>query len=414
MPQPKLIDKGTSYCFSWDEYKLDCTVSGVREHRDGRMTCIVLFTTSDSEYNPHLLEQNFNLLGTSQAKTLLKNALLKVYQVKVDWDEVIGQICAITLNILRQGEPIHEIWTDDKVYPLEYKLYPILPEGEPTLLFADGGSGKSSIGLFLACCIALPWQDNPLGFKPKYGKPLYLDWETNRSTFTRRISWVRRGHNLPEFALSYRRCSLPLSDDMNAIYAIVKENQFDMLIIDSVIGAAKGNVNDSEVAQDFFRAVRRLDVTSLIIHHTAKQTVGSKSPFGSAYFSNEARSVWELSKQQEPGDNKLSIMLSHYKSNDDTRHQPIGVDVMFDKIEGKTTFSKANIEDTAEFQGKLSLRKRIHNTLKSDALSLKDIVDVLGVPYQQVANTLGKMKKEGEALRLPDSRWALPVKSDGL
>ncbi len=409
MPQPKLDDKGTTYVFTWDEYQLKAEVSGLHEHKDGRITCVLKFTTSNPEYHEYLLEQTFNLLGTSQGKAALKNTLSRAYAVKVDWDEVISQICGITLDRLRAGEPVHEVWTDDKVFPLEYKLYPILPEGEPTLCFADGGSGKSSMGLFIATCIALPWTENPLGWKPKSilaGKPLYLDWETNKSTFTRRISWVRRGHNLPEYSIAYRRCHIPLVDDINAIHTICRENAFDTLIIDSVIGAAKGNINDSEVAQELFRAIRRLNVTSFIIHHTSKQSLGSKTPFGSTYFSNLARSVWELTKSQEVGSNQLNLLLSHYKSNDDTKHLPIGVKVEFDKTEGKTVFSKFDPEKTSEFDSKLPAAKRIAKLLRGGPLTIKEISEELSIPYPQVKSRLNEMQGKIFA-KLSDNRWGL-------
>lgn len=409
MSQPKVTDKGTQYEFMWDEYKLICVISGLREHKDGRITCIVKFTTNDPEYHDYLLEQTFNLLGTNQTKTLLKNALIKVYPVKVDWDSVIGQICGITLSMMRSGEPVHEVWTDDKVIPLEYTLYPILPEGEPTLLFADGGSGKSSMGLFIATCIALPWTENPLGFKCKFGKPLYLDWETKKQTFTRRISWIRRGHNLPEFAISYRRCSIPLADDINTIHALIKEHGFDFIIIDSVIGAAKGNVNDSEVAQEFFRGVRRLNVTSLIIHHTAKETLGrNKSPFGSAYFTNEARSVWELSKDQNEGDTKLNLMLSHYKANDDVKHAPIGINIEFNQHEGRTSFRKLDINNIPDFDVKQSLGKRILNQLKKGRMSITDLSEQLNEPTNKIRARLSDL--HGMVTKLDDGSWALVQK----
>jgi hypothetical protein len=410
LSQPELEDKGTTYIFSWKECQIKAAVSGLHEHKDGRITCALKFTTSNPEYNEYLLEQTFNLMGTAMSKTALKNALLKAYSVKVDWDEIISQICGITLDRLRAGEPVHEVWTDDAVYPLEYKLYPILPEGEPTLCFADGGSGKSSMGLFIATCIALPWTENPLGFKPKSviaGKPLYLDWETNKATFTRRIAWLRRGHDLPEFAIAYRRCHIPLVDDINAVHTICRENAFDTLIIDSVIGAAKGNINDSEVAQELFRAIRRLNLTSFIIHHTSKQTITtSKTPFGSTYFSNLARSVWELTKSQEVGSNQLNVLLTHYKSNDDTKHLPIGVKIEFDKTDGKTVFSKFDPEKSSEFDAKLPAAKRISKLLRGGPLEIKQISEELGIPYAQVKGRLNELK--GKIFtKLDDNRWGL-------
>jgi len=408
MPQPVLSDKGSNYEFTWPEYQLTAHVSRIHEHKDGRTSCELRFTTSNPEYKPHLLQQTFNLLGTSQGKTLLKNALSKVYKVKVDWDEIIEQICGITLNKLREGEPLEELWTDAAITPVEYKLYPILLDREPTLLFADGGSGKSSIGLYIASCITLaPWDSNPLGFKPKYGKVLILDWETSNQTYKRNIQYLRRGHDLPEYMISYRRCWSPLADDVNAIHEMVREHGVDTVIIDSIIGAVRGDVNDSTAAQEFFRALRRLNVTSLLIHHTAKKTdLRNKSPFGSAYFSNLPRSVWELTSHQEPGVDKLNVMMSHYKCNVDTKHPPIGIEIIFNKTEGMTTFRRLNVENVAEFDGKLPLSRRITNLLKRGKLSIKEISEELGAPYNQVKARLNEMEGK-KVLKLSNETWGL-------
>lgn len=409
MPQPVLSDKGSNYEFAWTEYQLTAHVSRIHEHKDGRISCELKFTTSNPEYKPHLLQQTFNLLGTSQGKTLLKNALGKVYKAKVDWDEVIEQICGITLNKMREGEPIEELWTDDSITPVEYKLYPILLDREPTLLFADGGSGKSSIGLYIASCITLPWNNNPLGFKPKFGKVLILDWETSNNTYKRNIQWLRRGHDLPEYMISYRRCWSPLADDINAIHEMVSANEIDTIIVDSIIGAVKGDVNDSTAAQDFFRALRRLNVTSLLIHHTAKKTdMRNKSPFGSAYFNNLPRSVWELTSYQEPGIDKLNIMMSHYKCNVDTKHPQIGIEVIFHKAEGRTVFRRINIENVAEFEIKLSLGKRILIALKHGPMTVIDLSDGLNEPQNKIRARLSNLNDTKYVAKLNDGRWCLP------
>jgi hypothetical protein len=407
---PIIENKGTVIKFLWEEEMLAATVSKLVQGKDGTLKGYLVFTTNNPEYHSHLLQQTYNF-SSPRAQSVLKTDMSRRYKLEVDWDSVLEQLSVNTINTLNAGEAINEVWTDDKVLPLEYKLYPILPEGEPTIIFADGGSGKSSMGLYFTCCITLPWNDNPLGFKPKFGRVLYLDWETNINTFRRRISWVRRGHDLPEFAISYRRCRLPLSDDVEAIQRMIIDNQIDTIIIDSVIGACNGDINKNEVAADFYRALRTLNVTTLAIHHVSKEMLGkNRSPFGSAYFNNLARSVWELSKQQDPGDNTLSLLLSHYKGNDDIKHEPIGIEIEFKKSEGKTIYRKCNVDDIAEAQGKLSLWKRIESQLKSGALGIKDIVDILGASYQQTANTLTKKAKSGDAVKLPDGRWALPVK----
>lgn len=413
MSLPNIDNKGTVIRFEWKDEMLTATVSRLSQDKTGTIKGQLLFETSNPEYHKHLLQQTYNF-SSPRTQKMLKDDISKRYnKPEIDWDSILEQLSVYTKNIFNEGEAPTEVWTDENIIPLEYKLYPILPKGEPTILFADGGSGKSTLALFIACCITLPWNDNPLHLKPEFGKVLYLDWETNINTFKRRLQWLQHGHSLPNFFITYRRCRLSLSEDIEEIHRIIAENKIDTVIIDSVIGACEGDINKNEVAADFYRALRALtDTTTLAIHHVSKDKLaGSRSPFGSAYFSNLARSVWELTSSQEPGESKLSICLSHYKSNDDTKHQPIGMEVEYRKTEQKTIFSNIAVEDIPEAQTKLSLTRRIENELKNGNMGLKDIVDSLGVSYQLVANALSKMKRNDKVIRLNDGTWALPVKA---
>jgi len=413
MSIPVIDNKGTFIRFDWKDEMLTATVSRLSQDKTGTIKGQLLFETSNPEYHKHLLQQTYNFSSPRTQKMLKEDISKRYNKPEIDWDSILEQLSVYTKNIFNEGEAPSEVWTDENILPLEYKLYPLLPKGEPTILFADGGSGKSTLALFIACCITLPWNDNPLHMKPEFGKVLYLDWETNINTFKRRLQWLQRGHSLPNFYIMYRRCRLALSDDIEEIHKMVVENKIDTVIVDSVIGACDGDINKNEVAADFYRALRAISgATTLAIHHVSKDKLaGAKSPFGSAYFSNLARSVWELTASQEIGENKLLICLSHYKANDDTKHQPIGMEVEFNKDKQMTIFKNIAVEDIPEAQMKLSLTKRIENELKNGNMSLKDIVDTLGVSYQQAANTLSRMKKDNKAVHLKDGTWALPVKA---
>ena len=74
--------------------------------------------------------------------------------------------------------------------------------------------------------------------------------------------------------------------------------------------------------------LRSLDIPSLIISHTTKNPgdVDSKAkPFGSAYWWNQARSVWEFRKEQTAGANHTDLALINRKSNNWSIVEPIGI-----------------------------------------------------------------------------------------
>ena len=409
MPQPVLSNKGSSYEFTWDEYQLTAQVGKLSEGKDGTVKGELWFTTSNPEYNSHLLQQIYNF-SSPIAQSRLKTVMQLRYKCKVDWDSVLEQISVITLEKMRQGEPVNEIWTDDKIKPPEYKLYPILPEGEPTLLFADGGSGKSYVSLFIATCIQLPWANNPLSFKPKYGNVLVLDWENGGEKAVFRLARIRAGHNLPEFRIYHRRCRLPLDKEIDNIVSYVTEKEVDTVIIDSAFGACNGDLNDNATAKAFFQAVAYLPTTTLILHHTAKglKRTDDKTAYGSAYFNNAVRSRWEIVPDSEPDNPTLKLALFNRKSNDSMLHKPIGMEIDFVDPYGPVTFRTTEIAGNSTFEDRMPVTKqRIANILKRGPIITNDIAKELNKSYHSVATRLNEMRKEGKVLRMPDGSWGL-------
>jgi hypothetical protein len=410
MPQPKFTDKGNSYDFAWDEYRLSASVSKITETRDGTVKGEILFTTSDPEYHNTLHRQIYNFSSPIAQRTL-KTEMARRYPCKVDWDSVLGQLSMITLDKMREGEQVQELWTDNEIPPPQYKLYPILPEGEPTMIFANGGSGKTYVGQFIATCIQLPWSENPLGFKPKYGHVLVLDYEAGGNTALFRLKRIKVGHNLPEFMIAHRKCLVPLDKDIDNIRAYIRENEIDTVIIDSAFGACSGDMNDNAVAKSFFQAVRLLPTTTLILHHVAKGLKKSdgKTAYGSAFFNNAVRMSWELVSQNEPGEPTLRLALLNRKSNNSMLHIPIGIEVEFDDPGGPVVFSRFDVAGAPEFSHTLSLKDRIKKALNCGAMTTKDLCIEVEAKYPQVTARCNELKADNKLVRLPDGRWGLTI-----
>ena len=410
MSQPEIIDNRTSYTFKWKDEQLQVVVTRLHEHRDGHISCELDWTTTNPQYHTHLLRTSFNLSSSLTKSNLIKQ-LAEAYKEKVDWNATVEQLRVITVDRMRAGEPIQELWTDDKIAPPEYKLYPILPEGEPTMLYADGGSGKTYVSLYIAMCIQLPWIENPLRFKPKFGKVLVLDYEAGGNTATLRLKRIKMGHDLPEFMVEYRRCEIPLEKEVDRIVSYIKEREIDTVIIDSVFGASAGGLNDDGVAKGFFQAVRGLPTTTLILHHVAKgiKKTDDKTAYGSAFFKNAVRMSWELISESGKGEPTLKLGLFNRKSNNARLHNPIGIEIEFDDPYGPVSFHPYDVEGDGSdvIQQSLPLGKRIINALKHGPMITSDIAKEVGSSYHQVAARLNEMKKANKALRLPDSRWGL-------
>ena len=273
--KPTLTELPGRLNLTWEEdVKIAISVSRCREHKDGRVTGEIQVASTAQEPPAHLHRAQFNFSSSAARAALAKS--MKAQAPDVDWTEILEQLAFYTLEWLRQGEPTEEIWTTEEIQPPEYLLYPIMPSNQPTLIYGDGGVGKSLLALMFSLVIELPWHDNPFRLRTleRTTNVLYLDWETDRQETAWRLKCLQRGLGLPDIWINYRRCTLPLADDIEGIRKALSGS--NVIVVDSVGAACGGDLNSAEVAIRFFGALRQLDVTSLLISHISKDQLSKK------------------------------------------------------------------------------------------------------------------------------------------
>ena len=411
---PKILEFPGGLSFVWTEEQLTIKADRFRNHTDGRVTGELLIQTTCPTYDPHLHQAKFNF-SDSQPRQRLAKQLGEVYE-EAEWTDVLEQVCVYVLKYLRLGEPVKEIWSTDDIAKPQYLLYPIIEKGQPTIIFGDGGSGKSYFGLLIAVTVSLPWEDNPLGLIPSRPGhlPLYLDWEADENTLRYRLQKIVTGCELPAVNIHHRFCSLPLADDIERIRDMIGETKAEFLILDSLGAAAGGDLNTAECALRFLAALRQLKVTSFIIAHNSKDmTTNSKSIFGSVFFRNGARLVDELKSCQEPGRAYLEMALFARKANNSGFHKPLGFRLDFEGESVKVT--SWDIRTTPELAEHLSLKTRIVTLLRGGAANLKDIAEGLAIPADKrgyLSVTLSRMKTDGQVNKLPGDLWGLAHKEE--
>lgn len=388
--------------------QVEVQASRLHQHKDGRMTGEILVSTSMAGYNPHLHQAQFNFTSTSARVSLGK--LLTERCPDLPWPEILEQACVYTLRHLREGEPPIEITTADDIPPLEYLLHPFLPKGQPTMIFGDGGTAKSTLGLVVTLCLQLPWTDNPLRLLVP-PSPLivgYCDWETDEAQIAWQLKRICNGHGLSVMTLHYRRCVQPLPDDLEQIQSWVQRIGAACIIVDSVGHACGGDVNEAEPARRLFQGLRELNMTSLLLHHTAKGQMGSRpTPFGSAYFNNYSRSVWETRKAQEPGEDDLSIGLYHRKANYSKLFPPIGVHLSY--TDTTIQIEHEDVRRVAELAKGLSIPMQILELLRSGPSDAKTLAEAVNTTVGTIRVTLADLKKRTKVVSLGEGRWGLPA-----
>ncbi|MDM7912561.1 MAG: AAA family ATPase, partial [Methanotrichaceae archaeon] len=291
---------------------------------------------------------------------------------------------------------------------------PILPLHQITVLFGEGGSLKSYFALVLSLIAKGCLWPNPagLGLQPpapaNSGETLWLDYETDPDTFRYRLTRICNGHSLDKekIRLRYLRCSIPLVDDLDRLAKEVRDKNIGLIVVDSMGMGAGGDINTQAVSTSFFMALRSLGRTALVITHEAKEQMiakmfirPKKTPFGSAYVTNEARSVWRVEKKQEAAQPEAYILLTHLKANDSPYSRALSYKVMFG--DQATTFELSDACKIPEFEAKtVPLKQRIVNYLGEHGQSTFSELELLEPDTKVLAARLRELVRDGEIQEL--------------
>jgi len=237
------------------------------------------------------------------------------------------------------------------------------------------------------------WVDNPLGLiVPDERIPvLYLDWETDEDNINYTLNRLKKAQELPCFRLHYRRCYFPFADDLPEIQAMIERTGARLLIIDSLAAAVGTDLNPAEGATKFLtRDIRQLNITSLIIAHVAKDERGKKTVYGSVFFSNYARSVWELRGHQEVGEDSLTVALYHKKANVSKLFKPMGL--RFAYFTDGIVVEQQNIGDVPELARALTLKEQLKEALRHGKVSVTELAEQLESSESSIRGTLNRYK----------------------
>ncbi len=121
----------SGYSFSWPQN--DITVSVERLNDDGIGELAFYHENHTGTRLLHIAKAN--LLSTP---TLTQLAKRMKENIDLDWTSILTYVTSISLEQLRQGEPLQNINCSPQSMKLDYLLYPILIRDEPTTIYAPG------------------------------------------------------------------------------------------------------------------------------------------------------------------------------------------------------------------------------------------------------------------------------------
>ena len=327
------------------------------------------------------------------------------------WDDVIDDVCDKALNnqrtrlkpkIVGLQEPIRK-------RPV-YQVWPLLPSRQMTIIYGQGGIGKSWLALYLCALVDHGLTLN--GLKADAGNSLYVDWETDRDTLEARAWAIKRGE--PEiddgWGLRYQSAQGPLVDWIDDLANHVAREEFDLVVIDSVGMALGGDAGNDEKVLTFFTALRQIEATILLVDHMTKGPDSQeRGAFGSIYKRNQARSYWEM---RQAADGEMTMGLYHRKTNLGHLSPPVGLSLEIVENDDYTIqsarFSRCDVTDDPELAKGISAPLRIMAALKQGAMGLESICEALqDIPRQTIEPALSRMVRSGKLKRLDRGMYGL-------
>lgn len=404
--KPQVTEQIDGYVLSWEDGMVSIKVSRLDDHSDGRLTGELLISTNKPGFGPVLMPATqINFTAERTRASLIKN-LTETFPDFPSWAIIINQLTHYVQGAVRKGEPVQELWTHEEIQKPEYLLEPLLFKGLPNAIFGEKGVSKSTMSLIAYICLLLPWTENHLGFTaPAHSTPsLILDWETESNVVQYYAKRLQIGMNLPSIPIFYRRCTAPLTDNIEQIQKHIVDTKSEVVIIDSLGAAAGGELNKPEIALKFFAALRKLKVTSLIIGQTSKSEDKKKHIFGSVYFEYYCRNIFELCKSEDGEDeDDVTLALFHKASNLSRKHKPMGFRLHYNEV-GIEVESQA--VTYGEFLEKVSTKLKIEEILRNGVMSSEEIKEALSLSPVNLRVTLKRLKDANKIIKVGE-KWGL-------
>ncbi len=386
-PNPPLIEKTlTGYSLNWKEGIL-IHVSRLR-YKDDALKGEIEVKISNNGDERHIHQANFNFSSTMSMDKLVQK--LESIASIADWNKIIEQARVKILQLYRSsGQKIEEL--DENVTSLEvdYLYYPFIIKDLINLIFGDGGTGKTIFAIYIAVEL----------IKKNY-KVLYLDYESSKEIIHRR--YIRVAHDVQKKGFFYRKSTMRIQDDIENIKTAIDACKADFIIIDSVGIACGGNLKEPDIVNNFFSTLHQLERTILILHHTSKLLEAEKTPFGSAYFWNNARNVWEIIKNKD--EDEHIIGLFNKKCNVSNLSPPLAYKINY--FPDKIFFEPVIVEDF--FLNNLRPKEKVVAFLKTieKPVTAAEIAKQLTLKSDTVRQILNRLKKE-EIVIKEGEKWLI-------
>jgi|GEM_PF-1731076 len=404
----------TRHVYTWEDMHLAITLERFAEERGG-LKCEI--TVCDTESGQKLIPTgNFNLSSAIGRKNTTNRLKARTPDESLDWDLYLDYVTDISQSRYRTGDSVIELMSVPVAERPRFLLQPFIENDGVTLIYGDGGCGKSLLALAMAMSVAsgVPI----LGMTPTRVVPvLYLDWESAANDHAERARAIHAGTGTdldPPMFIHYQRQVASLAEGAPNISRVLQDLHIGLCVVDSVGMARGGAPEAADVTIAFFRAARSLGVPVVAIDHVsqeARKTKDFSSPFGSRFTHNLARRSWSVEKRSDestPSEHTVLMALQKHNNTGASAAERIAYHFGFqtstsavreqhlDAITIRAQEWDDAVQETHAID-RMSKRDQVRYALReaSDPLSVLDIRDWLisegvTVGEQVIRNSLGR------------------------
>lgn len=320
---------GLGYVWSLTNEGVEIRADRLRES-SGELTAELRFALAPQG---HVYRTRLNLLAGQTRSSVAKE--LTVRAPGPAWRELLERFCDGVVELEREGAPFVMIGRAPIRPAPPFLMRPMLFVGKPTILFGEGGVGKSSaVAAAVAVSVASGVAALDAWSVVTSGPVLVLDWEGDGDDWNDAVARVAAGMHIDPPALHYRRMSGALDGQVNEIAAYCDEQGIVLVVIDSVTWAAKSmdRAPADEPVKRLFDALRMIGRTSLLIDHKSKAGIrdgdDGSNPIGSIVKVNAARAAYELRVAGPASpDGTRHLALIARKLNPTAPQPPLGIAV---------------------------------------------------------------------------------------
>ena len=395
----------------WADEDLIAELSRISDNRNG-LDCRILFRTHTTAiYGPVRL----NLLSSSSRESLIRQ--LKTRNKEVNWSMALDQITNLVSTSLDDaGSGIDMRYYKPSGEKAGWAIRPFLQDKSASLVFGTGGEGKSTlvIAMLLSKSSGRAFLPNMIDPGPPAGV-LFCDWEDNEENFWITCNALLAGMNMTFddllMPVVYRHFAGSLGDYTDTISDEIARHRIEVLAIDSLVASSgsEHSPNDAEAARVWHQVVSSFGIASIGITHIAKNSANKDgTPYGSVYYFNLARSIWQVSRENE-SEHSSVLALAHRKGNNTGIMKTMGLRAEFESDEfdraTKITYSEADLNTTEGLATKLSVTDRVLYTIKDIAMEPKEIAEELDIPSNTVRQALLRAKERKLVIQLPNGQY---------